>query len=163
MSAVGGVARAGRRWWDGGWECLLCLQRASLGLPVASSLPPGTPALATPASLQFCTLVLLLFSPVLPAFHSLGLQGPLPAQHTQHLQAPPWLPAAPPPVLVLLLCTDRREPEGVEQSRRGYPLLAGRRAEDITWVSGLAVVGDGVWGCCHSLRSRKDLEFSSQS
>lgn len=84
MSAVGGVARAGRRWGDGGWGCLLGLQRASLGLPVPSSPPPGTPALATPASLLFCTLVLLLLSPVLPAFHSLGLQGPLPAQHNQH-------------------------------------------------------------------------------
>lgn len=44
MSAVGGVAGVGRKWWDGGWEGWLGSQRASLGLPVPSSPPPETPS-----------------------------------------------------------------------------------------------------------------------
>lgn len=112
-----------------------------------------------------CSSALVLLHSCLQSFlHSIPLVCRALSQHsTPSTYRLPVAPCSPPPVLVLLLCTDRREPEGVEQSRRGVSLACWEEAERHQWVSGLAVVGDGVWGCCHSLRSRRDLEFSSQS
>lgn len=145
----------------GGWECLLGSQSqpGPAGALTPSSWSPGP---GHTRSLQFCTLVLPLLSPVLPAFPSLGLQA-LSRPSTPSASRLPAALRSPSPVPVSLLCTDPGEPGGVERSRRGYPSAAGRRAEDITWVSGLAVVGGGARGRCRSLRSRRDLESSSQS
>lgn len=95
MSAVGGVARAGRRWWVGdGSVCWA--RRASLGLPVPSPRPPGAPALATPAP---CSSARWSCPSCLQSFlHSLRLVcRPFPGPAHPALLGSPRLSAVPPP------------------------------------------------------------------
>lgn len=145
----------------GGWKCLLGLQSqpGPAGALIPSSWSPG-PGHTRLLAVLHAGLAPLVSSPSCIPFP--WSAGPFPAQHTQRFSAPPVALHSPSPVPVSLLCTDPGEPGGVERSRRGYPSAAGRRAEDITWVSGLAG-GGGARGRCRSLRSRRDLESSSQN
>lgn len=136
MSAVGGVAGLGRVRW-GGEECLLGSQRAQPGLlgplcPVPSSRDP-----------QLCTHVLLLWLSGLPEFFSLGLQCPLSHPPGATITAHPaslGLASAPHPLCFHSSCCNGPKGSwGLEQSKWGYCLVAGR-AEDTTWF--LAGCGD---------------------
>ena len=153
--------------------------QSRLGPPAPPSRPSGTLAPATPACLRFCTLASL--SCLQSFLRSLpSVCGALSRPSSPALPAPPWLSAVPPPCqspccaqtqehlgawigAFVGICADPGAPGGAERSIRGHPPVAGRRAEDVIWVSGLAAVGAGARGRCHSLRSRGDLESASQS
>lgn len=128
-----------------GWgrETLLGSQRACLGLVVPPAVP--CPFLLRPPALP-SVLPLWLLGPA--AFCSLDLQCPFPQPlggpcHST-LSIPCLPPQSPHPLCLHSSCYHgHKRSWGLEQSKGGYCLVAGRRAEDTTWVSGRLCVGRG--------------------
>ena len=159
MSAVGGVARAGRRRWGGvGSVCWACRAGWACGAPIPSSWNPGSGHTRLLAVLHAGLAPLVSSPSCVPSPRSAG-PSPGPARPRVRL------PRGPPQSLPRATLAARRprgtRGRGAERSRASR--VAGRRAEDITCVSGLAAARAGARGRCHSLRSRGELESASQS